>query len=109
MGHATDAIRERWVRAIWIIELVSSGRRSRKPFHRYSQHNGVQMLSLLRTFALNLLRFKGFRSIHAGLMAVAHDIGGILSWAGVSPAESGCIDFQSTLSDDGTSRALVTI
>jgi hypothetical protein len=34
----------------------------------------VQVLALLRTLALNLLCCNGFRSIRAGLMAVAHDI-----------------------------------
>ena len=143
--NATDAIRERWVGASWIIELVSTGRRDGKPFHhihlfmdiqrtsrcdttlrtspkallrlvrqrwaienqwhwprvcadnevvrrprgltrdtrdtqlgedahRYSQRKGVQVLALLRTLALNLLRCNGFKSIRAGLMAVAHDI-----------------------------------
>ena len=42
--------------------------------HRYAQRNGVQVLALLRTLALNLLRCNGFRSIRAGLMAVASDI-----------------------------------
>jgi hypothetical protein len=54
--------------------------------HRYSQRNGVQALALLRTLALNLLRCNGFRSIRAGLMAVAHDIHRMLIWAGVTPA-----------------------
>ena len=40
------------------------------------------MLALLRTLALNLLRCNGFRSIRAGLMAVAHDIGRMLGWVG---------------------------
>jgi hypothetical protein len=31
--HATDAIRERWVGATWIVELVSTGWRDGKPFH----------------------------------------------------------------------------
>jgi hypothetical protein len=43
--------------------------------HRYAQRNGVQVLALLRTLALNLLRSNGFHSIRAGLMAVAHDQG----------------------------------
>jgi hypothetical protein len=56
--------------------------------HRYSQRNGVQVLALLRTLALNLLRCNGFRSIRAGLMAVAHDMRRMLGWAGISPAEA---------------------
>lgn len=31
--NATDAIRERWAGAIWIIELVSTGRRDGKRFY----------------------------------------------------------------------------
>jgi hypothetical protein len=131
--NATDAIRERWVGASWIVELVSTGRRGIKPFHhvhyflttlrtspkallrlvrqrwaycfaeacgyanqwhwprdiqlgedvhRYSQRNGVQVLALLHTLALNLLRCNGFRSIRAGLMAMAHDIGRMFGWVG---------------------------
>jgi hypothetical protein len=57
--------------------------------HRYAQRNGVQVLALLRTLALNLLRCNGFRSIRAGLMAVAHDISRMLSWVGISPVETG--------------------
>jgi len=57
--------------------------------HLYSQRNGVQVLGLLRTLALNLLRCNGVRSIRAGLMAVAHDISRMLGWTGVSQAETG--------------------
>jgi hypothetical protein len=130
--NATDAIRERWAGASWIIEPVSTGQRDGKPFHhvhlfittlrtspkallrlvrqrwaienqwhwprdtqlgedadRYSQRNGVQVLALLRTLALNLLRGNGFRSIRAGLMAVAHDISRMLDWVGVNRTETG--------------------
>jgi hypothetical protein len=129
--NATDAIRERWVGASWIIELVSSGLRDGKPFrhvhlfittlrtspkgllrlirqrwaienewhwprdtqlgedaHRYTERNGVQVLALLRTLALNLLRNNGFKSIRAGLMAVAHDISLMLSWMGITSVEA---------------------
>ena len=130
--NATEAIRQRWAGASWIIQLVSTGRRDGQPFHhvhyfittlrtspkallqlvrqrwaienqwhwprdtqlgedahRYSQRNGVQVLALLRTMALNLLRCNVFRSISAGLMAVAHDISRMLGWVGVSLSESG--------------------
>ena len=130
--NASEAIRERWASASWIIELVSTGRRDDKPFHhvhffittlrtspkallrlvrqrwaienqwhwprdtqlgedahRYSHRNGVQVLALLRTLALNLLRCHGFRSIRAGLMAVAHDISRMLGWVGISAAGTG--------------------
>jgi hypothetical protein len=45
----------------------------------------VQVFGLLRTLALNLLRCNGFRSIRAGLMAVAHDVSRMLGWIGISP------------------------
>jgi hypothetical protein len=57
--------------------------------HLYTHRNGVQVLALLRTMALNLMRWNGFRSIRAGLMAVAHDSSRMLSWVGISPAETG--------------------
>jgi hypothetical protein len=56
--------------------------------HRNSQRNGGQVLALRRTFARNLLRCNGFRSIRAGLMAVAHDIRRMLDWVGISLAET---------------------
>jgi hypothetical protein len=129
--NATDVIRERWLGASWIIQLVTSGHRDGKPFrhvhhfittlrttpkallrlvrqrwaienewhwprdtqlgedaHRYAERNGVQVLALLRTLALNLLRSNGFCSIRAGLMAVAHDISRMLGWIGISPQET---------------------
>jgi hypothetical protein len=52
--------------------------------HHYAQRNGVQVLALLRTLALNLLRCNSFRSIRAGLMAVAHVISRMLGWVGLS-------------------------
>jgi hypothetical protein len=52
--------------------------------HHYAQRNGVQVLALLRTLALNLLRCIGFGSIRAGRMAVAHDISRRLGWVGIS-------------------------
>jgi hypothetical protein len=42
----------------------------------------------LRNMALNLLRWNGFCSIRAGLMAVAHDISRMLCWVGISTAET---------------------
>ncbi len=56
---------------------------------RYAEGNGVQVLALLRTLVLNLLRCNGYRSIRAGLMAVAHDITRLLGWVGISPQETG--------------------
>ena len=57
--------------------------------HRYSQRNGVQVLALLRIIALKLLRCDGSCSFRSGLMAVAHDIRGMLGWIGVCQADSG--------------------
>ena len=64
--------------------------------HRYSQSNGVQVLALLRTLALNLLRWKGFRSIRTGLTAEVHDISrvgvpgsGVIPPAPPTPARPG--------------------
>jgi hypothetical protein len=51
--------------------------------HLYKQRNGVQVLSILRTTAMNLWRRNGFRSIRAGLLAVAHDIERLLGWFGI--------------------------
>jgi hypothetical protein len=38
--------------------------------------------------ALNLLRWSVFRTIRAGLMAVAHAISRMLSWVGISAEET---------------------
>jgi predicted transposase YbfD/YdcC len=46
--------------------------------HLYKHRNGVQELSILRTTEINLWRPNGFRSIRAGLLAAAHDIGRLL-------------------------------
>ena len=70
---------QHWPRATQLVEDA----------HRYSQRKGVQVLALLRTLALNLLRCHGFRSIRAGLMAVAHDISRMLGWVGISLSETG--------------------
>ena len=39
--------------------------------------------------ALNLLRWNGFRSIRAGLKAVAHGLSRMLGWCGISAAKTG--------------------
>jgi hypothetical protein len=57
--------------------------------NRYSHRNGVQVLALLRTLALNLLYCYGFVSIRAGLMAVAHDISRMRGWIGISREVTG--------------------
>lgn len=53
------------------------------------QRNGIQVFILLDTLALNLLHRNGFRSIRAGLMAVAYDIRRMLGWVGIRPMEAG--------------------
>ena len=50
--------------------------------------NRVQVLALLRTLALNLLRNNSFQSIRAGFMAASHDISSMLSWMGITSAEA---------------------
>lgn len=61
-------VRQRWVSKIkWHWPRDSQ---LGEDAHCYSQRNGVQVLALLRTLALSLLRCNGFRSIRAGLMAV---------------------------------------
>ena len=57
--------------------------------HRYTHRNGVQVLALLRTLALNLLRCNGFRSIRSGLMAMVHDISQRLGWVGLRVTATG--------------------
>ena len=49
--NATDAIRERWAGASWILELVSTGLRCRKPFRQVHY-----FLTTLRTNPKTLLR-----------------------------------------------------
>jgi hypothetical protein len=51
----------------------------------HAQRNVVQVLALLRTLALNLLRCNVFHSISAGLRSVAHAISRMLGWFGISP------------------------
>ena len=46
--------------------------------HCYTQRNGVLVLGLLRTMALNLLRCNGLLD-QGGLMPVAHDISPMLA------------------------------
>lgn len=57
--------------------------------HHYAQRHGVQVLALLRTLALNLLRCNGFPLIRAGLKVVAQNSSRMLSWVGISHAKTG--------------------
>nr|WP_255090932.1 ISAs1 family transposase [Vulcanococcus limneticus] len=57
--------------------------------HHYAERNGVQVLALLRSLALNLLRTNGYRSIRDGQVAVSHDICRMLGWIGIRTAGAG--------------------
>jgi hypothetical protein len=60
----------RLVRQRWAIENQSHwpyDTQLGEDAHRYAQRNGVQVMALLRTLAMNLLRCNGFRSIRVGL------------------------------------------
>jgi hypothetical protein len=80
--EASHGRRVRWVGASWIIKLVSTGWRDGKPFRHV--HYFISTLRTSPKALLRLVRSNGFRSIRAGLMAVAHDISRMLSWAGIS-------------------------
>jgi predicted transposase YbfD/YdcC len=49
---------------------------------RYREANGVQIVAMLRTMAINSLRLRGFWSITEGIDALAHDIKGLLMLLG---------------------------
>ena len=71
-------IRQRWDienRWHWVRDVLLA-----EDAHRYKGRQGAQVFAWLRTIALNLLRLNGFQSIRDGLVAVAHDIGRLLSW-----------------------------
>jgi hypothetical protein len=53
-NHAIDAIRERWLGASWIVELVSTGRCDGQPFHHI--HLIHLFITTLRTSPKALLR-----------------------------------------------------
>jgi predicted transposase YbfD/YdcC len=81
----------RLVRQRWSIENSWHWVRDvllREDAHLYKHRNGVQVLSILRTVAMNLWRRNGFRSIRAGQLAVAHHIERLLGWIGI-PAVAG--------------------
>lgn len=82
----------RLLRQCWAIENQWHWPRDTKlgeVAHHYDQRTGDQVFALLRTLALNMLRCNEFRSTRAGLMAVAHDIGRMLGWVGVSLTGTG--------------------
>ena len=60
----------------------------REDAHRYREANGVQILAMLRTMAINSLRLNGIWSVTEGIAALAHDIKGLLMLLGWrEPAE----------------------
>ncbi len=46
--------------------------------HRYRETNGVQIVAMLRSMAINSLRLQGIWSVTEGIAALAHDIKGLL-------------------------------
>ena len=55
----------------------------REDVHRYREKNGAQILTTLRSLAINALRLDGIWSITEGIAALAHDIKGLhrlLGW-----------------------------
>ena len=58
----------------------------REDAHRYREANGVQIVAMLRTMAINSLRLNGIWSVTEGIAALAHDIKGLLRLLGWRPA-----------------------
>ncbi len=54
----------------------------RQDGHRYRDANGVQILAMLRSMAINALRLNGIWSVTEGIAALAHDIKGLLCLLG---------------------------
>ena len=50
----------------------------REDAHRYRETNGVQIVAMLRTMAINSLRLNGIWSVTEGISDLAHDIKGPL-------------------------------
>ena len=50
----------------------------REDAHRYREVNGVQIVAMLRTMAINSLRLNGIWSVTEGIASLAHDIKGLL-------------------------------
>jgi len=57
----------------------------REDAHRYREDNGVQILAMLRSLAINALRLDGIWSITEGIAALAQDIKGLLTLLGWRP------------------------
>ncbi len=54
----------------------------REDAHRYREANGVQIVAMLRTMAINSLRLNGIWSVTKGIAALAHDFKGLLMLLG---------------------------
>jgi predicted transposase YbfD/YdcC len=54
----------------------------REDAHRYREVNGVQIVAMLRTMAINSLRLNGIWSVTEGIAALAHDIKRLLMLLG---------------------------
>jgi hypothetical protein len=76
-------VRERWSLESW---HWIRDTQLHEDAHRY-RGNGAGVMACLRTAGLNLLRFDGFASIHAGIQAVKHDISSLLAMTLRQPAE----------------------
>ena len=78
------AIRQRWSIENswhWVRDVPL-----REDAHRYREFNGVQILAMLRSLAINALRLEGIWSITEGIAALAHDIRALLRVLGWRPA-----------------------
>ncbi len=73
------------VRQRWLIENSWHWMRDvplREDAHRYRDNNGLQILATLLSLATNALRLDGIWSITEGIVALAHDIKGLLMLLG---------------------------
>lgn len=66
---------------------------------RYREANGVKILATLRSLAINAMRLNGFWSLTEGIVALAHDITGLLRlrWLGRSAGPATKHDYQKAL------------
>jgi predicted transposase YbfD/YdcC len=75
----------RLVRNLWSIENswhLVRGVKLSEDAHRYREANGVQIVAMLRTMAINSLRLSRIWSMTEGIAALAHDIKGLLMLLG---------------------------
>ena len=62
----------------------------REDAHRYRETNGVHIVAMLRTMAINSLRLNGIWSVTEGIAALAHDIKGLLRLLGLRALGACC-------------------